>query len=201
MKAGSLRGDVDGDGLPDTVRIAVDPAGGVGCQAFVVLQTASGARTAARTAAAISQWESTPVLPAPHLRSLAQIDAVPGGEIVIDVAAGASTQFEGVYTLSQGDLVSLTVKGAPFSGLFAYGGSVGHLDGEACSQGGEVVVSSATFKGPSGTRYKVVRRFFRPAVGALQYIRGRTQRQLVRLSQLPGLPEFSGPPFAGCPSA
>jgi hypothetical protein len=188
---------VDGDGRPDTVRIAVDPAGASGCQAFVVVGTATGTRVAA----AISQWEATPVLPAPHLRSLAQVDAAPGGEVVIDVAAGASTQFEGVYTFSERNLVTLMVKGVPFSGLFAYGGSVGHLDGESCTRRDKVVVSSATAKGATGTRYKVVRRFFRPAMGALNYAHGRTQRESLRLSGLAQLPEFSGPPFAGCPSA
>jgi hypothetical protein len=195
IKPGSLRGDVDGDGRPDTVRVAVDPAGTAGCRAFVVLRTA----TLTRAVAPIAQWEPTPVLPAPHLNAIAQIDREAGGEIVVDVAAGASTQFEGVYSHLQASLVPLTLRGgvSPFDGLFAYGGSVGHLDGEACTRGGLVVVSSASAKGT--VRYKLVRRFFRPGVTTLRLV--RTKHEVVRRTALGRLPEFSGPPFAGCARA
>jgi hypothetical protein len=188
---GSLRGDVDGDGVPDTVRIAIDPRGPAGCRAFVVVTTAAGA-----TAAAISQWESTPALPAPHLNSLVRIDAAGGDEIVVDVTAGASTQFEGVYTYSEGKVVPLRVSGFPFTGLFPYGGSVGHLDGEACTSG-MVVVSSAVASGP-GLRYAVVRRFFHPGDGDLVLAGSLTEHRVLRPPSLTGLPEFSGAPFAGC---
>jgi hypothetical protein len=191
LRPGSLQGDVDGDGTKDIVRIAVDPAAPEGCRAFVRAQLADGA-----VVAPIPQWEPTLVLPAPHLNSIAQIDRVAGGEIVVDVAAGASTQFEGVYTLSEGKLISLRLKGGgvPFDGLFAYGGSVGHLDGEACTQRGLVVISSAVERGT--VRYKVVRQFFRPGVGVLKF--RRTARGVLRRGALRRLPEFSGPPFAGC---
>ncbi|MEA2508155.1 MAG: hypothetical protein QOG21_237 [Actinomycetota bacterium] len=121
--------------------------------------------------------------------------------MVVDVAAGASTQFEGVYTYSAGTLVPVTIKGTPFTGLFAYGGSVGHLDGEACNRRGTVVISGALAKGSLGTRYKVVRRFFRPGTGVLKYRPRRTQRKTLSPAALQRLREFSGAPFAGCPIA
>jgi hypothetical protein len=197
LRPGSLRGDVDGDGKPDTVRIALDPSGANGCRAFVVVRLARGSTLTAP----IPQWEPTPVLPAPHLNSLARIDSVPGDEVVIDVAAGASTQFEGVYTYSAPGLAPVTATGTPFDGLFAYGGSVGHLDGEACTPRGSIVISGATERGVSPVRYKVVRRFFRPGAGVLIYRPSRTQRKVLRLRTLQRLPEFSGAPFAGCPSS
>jgi hypothetical protein len=197
LRPGSLRGDVDGDGTADTVRIALDPSGATGCRAFVVVRLAGGSTVTAP----IPQWEPTPVLPAPHLNSLARIDSVPGDEVVIDVAAGASTQFEGVYTYSAPGLTPVTATGTPFNGLFAYGGSVGHLDGEACTRRGTVVISGATERGVSPVRYKVVRRFFRPGAGVLIYRPSLTQRKVLRLRKLQRLPEFFGAPFAGCPSS
>ncbi|MEA2506495.1 MAG: hypothetical protein QOH48_1113 [Actinomycetota bacterium] len=192
FRPGSLRGDVTGDGAADVVRIAVDPGGPADCSAFVVVESSSGA-----VAAAIPQWEPTPALPAPHLNSLVRIDAAAGDEIVIDVTAGASTQFEGVYTYSEGRVLPLAVTGIPFTGLFPYGGSVGHLDGQACTSG-MVVVSSALVTGPTGLRYAVVRRFFRPGDGELLYAAGRTQHLSLRSAALSTLPEFSDGPFAGC---
>ncbi|MDP9233781.1 MAG: hypothetical protein M3P01_04420, partial [Actinomycetota bacterium] len=44
---GSLRGDVDGDGKPDTVRIALDPSGANGCRAFVVVRLDRGSTVTA----------------------------------------------------------------------------------------------------------------------------------------------------------
>jgi hypothetical protein len=192
IRPGSLRGDVTGDGAADIVRIAVDPRGRAGCRAFVVVETSSGP-----VAAAIPQWEPTPALPAPHLNSLVRIDAAAGDEVVIDVTAGASTQFEGVYTYSGGRVQPLAVTGIPFTGLFPYGGSVGHLDGQACTSG-MVVVSSALVTGPSGLRYAVVRRFFRPGDGGLLYAPNLTQHLFLRSTALSALPEFAGGPFAGC---
>lgn len=192
---GSLRGDVDGDGSPDTVTIALDPQGGEGCRAFLVLRLA-----ASTLLAPIPQWEPTPALPAPHLNSLVEITPDSGSEIVVDVTAGASTQFEGVYTVLAGRLVPVMVTGTPSQGLFAYGGSVGHLDGQACTPGGSVVISSAVVVGPSGVRYRVVRRFFRASGNLLTYEPDRTQRRDLRLSAMQHLPEFFGAPFARCPS-
>jgi hypothetical protein len=194
-RPGSLTGDVDGDGVRDTVRIAIDPHGSHKCRAFVV------AKLADRTVAgAIAQWEPAPTLPAPHLNSLAEIDAVTGADIVIDVNAGASTQFEGVYTYSGGELTQLQVIEFPFTGLFAYGGSVGHLDGQACTSDRSVVVSSAVPKASSAIRYAVVRRFFIPAAGQLVYEPARTQHLVVKPASLSKFPEFSGPPFSQCGS-
>jgi hypothetical protein len=195
LKPGSVRGDIDGDSRSDVVRIAIDPSGADGCRAFVVVHLAGGSTVTAP----IPQWEPTPVLPAPHLNSLARIDGAPGDEVVIDVAAGASTQFEGVYTHSPGGLAPVTVRGTAFNGLFAYGGSVGHLDGEACTGRGTVVISGATENGVSPVRYKVVRSFFQPGAGILRYRPSLTQRKILRLRTLQRLPEFSGAPFAGCP--
>jgi hypothetical protein len=192
---GSLRGDVDGDGVPELVRIAVDPRGAEGCRAFVVARLASGA-----VAAPIPQWEPSPSLPAPHLNGLAQIDAAPGGEIVVDVGAGASTQFEGIYTYRGSTLAPLAIQGAAFDGLLPYGGSVGHLDGQACTPDG-VVVSTALVKGVAGVHYSVLRKFFRPVDGGLIYEPSRSEHLVVPARALQKLPEFAGGPFAGCPAA
>jgi hypothetical protein len=196
FQPGALVGDVDGDGGRDTVRIALDRGAPRGCQAFIVARSEN-----ASLVAPISAWDPTAGLTAPHLNSLAQINGAAGDEIVIDAAEGASTQFEDVFTFENGVLVPMTVQGAPFTGSFAYGGSVGHLDGVACAPDGTIVISSATPKGFSGRRYAVVRRFFRPDGSVLRFEPTRTRHRLVSPAALVRLPEFTGGPFAGCAPA
>ena len=193
LRPGSLRADLDGDGRKDTVRVALDRQGGAGCQAFLVVRLGK-----ALVIAPIERWEPNLVLSAPHLNTAARIDSAKGDDVVVDVTAGASTQFEAVYGYRAGRLAPVGLKGFPFNGLYPYGGSVGHIDGEACTDRQLVVISSAVPVGVSGRRYRVVRRFFRPAPGVLVYQPKRTQRKVLPAGAVSRLREFSAGPFGGC---
>lgn len=194
---GSTSGDVDGDGAADSIHLASDPAGAVGCSAFVVVDVGSSTLAA-------PTWElgAQGGLPQPRVNSLAQVDDKPGLEVVVDEAAGASTQFVGLYTFDGGDLKRVTISGGTKSeiasgttDLFPYGGSVGHLDAVDCSEQGGVVISSAT---PSSTAtvYDVTRRFY--SLSGTKLKLDDEKSASVPIDQLNRFPEFAAGPFGSC---
>jgi hypothetical protein len=190
VEPGSLRGDVDGDGADDVVRIAVDEEGAPGCMAFIVVETSDG-----ELVAPIADENMEFSLGFPALNTLAEIDREPGSEVVVDVTAGASTAFAGVFTSLDGRLERMRIKGDPlgYGELFPYGGSVGHLESSDCARAGGVVVSVAT---PLADRYELTRSFFSIAGPTLTL--EDTQRLRLELRELQDFPEFAGLPFASC---
>ncbi|MGH2747867.1 MAG: hypothetical protein ACRDKB_08085 [Actinomycetota bacterium] len=192
-KPGSLTGDVDGDGSEDEVRLAVDEGGPEDCRAFVIVDSGDVVH-----ALGIEQDGMTFDLNLPQLRGLAEIDGRAGAEIVVDLVAGASTQFAGAFTMGRGPLERLEIaEGVASSDLFAYGGSVGHLDGVDCAPDDEIVVTTAV---PRGVRYLVERRFLVLDEG--EFRTTRTERARAPFEGLAErYPELAGAPFATCPSA
>ncbi|MFN2593450.1 MAG: hypothetical protein ABR579_01000 [Actinomycetota bacterium] len=191
---GSIAGDVDGDGLSDRVQLALDRAAGPGCQAFLVVQTGS-----AIISGAIDAWSLEGGLPQPRLHSVAQINGTGGDDVIVDVAAGASSQFVSVLADVDGALAPLAFeKNAPggFKDMFAYGGSVGHVDGADCAPDGGVVVSSAV---AGGTGYRVTRLFFTVHGATLKADPSRNQTSSAPLDGLARFPEFPAAPFGTCP--
>lgn len=193
-KPGSLTGDIDGDGDEDEVLLALDEAGPEGCRAFVIVDSGDVVH-----ALGIEQDGMTFDLNLPQLRGLAEIDGRAGAEIIVDLVAGASTQFAGAFTMGSGPLERLeTAEGVgSVDDLFAYGGSVGHLDGVDCTSDDEIVVTSAV---PRGARYLVERRFLVFDEGELRPT--ETERAGAPFEELAErFPELGGAPFASCPSA
>jgi hypothetical protein len=197
---GKLEGDIDGDGKSDEVFIVALPNGGVTrCGSFVVVET--GGATFSVPADDSDQPRSLPV---PRLNSLAQIDGEPGLEIVVDIEAGASTQFVSIFTLDDKlELMALKGKGpGPFSGqidnLFAYGGSVGHLDGVDCAEGGYVVMTAAVPSGDTADAYRVERRYFLATGSTLVLDKERTEHETVTARDLDELTELTSAPFGSC---
>ena len=199
---GSRPADVDGDGRFDDVFIAADSAAPAECAAFVVARLSSG------TTVAAPAWEigRDGGLPQPRIHATVDVDGRPGSEILVDEAAGASTQFLGAYVFSEGDLVEVTVTGTlpsssvtGTSDLFAYGGSVGHLDAVDCVEEG-IVVSSATPSTDGDEQaegiYIVERHFFVFDGATLQ--REDVAKEKVPVDQLARLPEYGGTPFGSC---
>jgi hypothetical protein len=194
---GELTGDVDGDDQPDSVNLSFDEEGKVGCQAFLVAEVGD-------TSVVAPIWEvgSQGGLPRPRLHGIAEINGDEGLEILVDEVAGASTQFVAVYTYDEGSIEKIEPRGVP-DGLFAYGGSVGHIEAAGCAQGGDIVVSQAL---PGETRgslnnslYDVTRRFF-SALGDA-YTRERVERHReVPLKELDRFEEFGTAPFGNCPA-
>jgi hypothetical protein len=193
--------DVDGDGATDEVHLASDGAGGEGCSAFVVVELASS------TVVAAPVWEvgSQGGLPAPRIHGFVDIDGAGGQEILVDEAAGASTQFVGAFIYIEEGLERVTVSGglsessaAGTESLFPYGGSVGHVEAVDCAEEGTVVVSTAT-PGPTQNGqalYEIERRFYAFDGAVLETEDVETAE--IPIARLNRFPEYASSPFGSC---
>ena len=197
---GALSGDVDGDGDDDDIYIATDPDGVAGCRSFLVVDAG---RTVYTTA--VDPSGAPRSLSIPTLNSLADLDGESGTEIIVNVEMGASTQFVGAFGSAEGRLVRFEMndKGpGPFAGeqgdLFAYGGSVGHLEAVDCAEEGHVVVSVALPKGSSANAYEVERRFFSVEDAELFLDKSLTEKHTVQGLKIDDFPEFASSPFGSC---
>lgn len=183
-EAHELAGDVDADGAPD--RVAIAPAVGECPPVLVVVS--------ARRALSIPIEEEVSGPGLPRLMGLVEVGDGAGAEVVVALAAGASTEFFGAFTVVDNELDRLRIRGrSRFGDLFPSGGSVGHMDASDCAGDGRVVISSAE---PKGDRYLVERRFYEVDGGVLRRA-GRGDR-LVDLDDLGSLPEFGSTPFGSC---
>lgn len=197
----SLSADIDGDGAADDIHVALDEAGGEGCAAFVVVELASGTVDAAP----VWQVGSQGGLPAPRIYGFVDIDGAGGEEILVDEAAGASTQFVGAFIYTDDVFQRVTVSGgldstsAPGTeSLFPYGGSVGHVEAVDCASPGTVVVSTAT---PGSTQdgqslYEIERRFY--SFDGARLEREDVETHQVPIARLSRFPEYTSSPFGSC---
>ncbi len=190
-KPGRLRGDVDGDGAGDVLFVAVARGGRRGCRAFLAADT--GDRT---LAAPIPDDFVSFDLGLPALRALAAINDVEGAEVVVDVGAGASTQFAAVFTVADGRLLQVVPPRTGSAPLFAYGASVGHVAAVDCDARGRIVISSAV---PRRDRYQVTRRFATAREAVWRTEPSATERFRVSLPGLRDYHEFVRSPFGSCP--
>jgi hypothetical protein len=186
-------GDIDADGFEESIAIGRDPGGPHGCQALL---SVSGEGLGSLLAMVEGEFNFD--LGLPRILGTAEIDGAPPQEIIIDVAAGASTAFSAVFSVLDGELVRRVVEGdSPYSNLFPYGGSVGHIEGVDCADAGRIVIASAL---PKGDGYVVQRRFFEDGGGAAFVLdEDATETSKVAVDDLARVSEFGGAPFANCP--
>lgn len=190
-----VRDDIDGDGMGDSVWLAIDPGGPLTCRAFVVMR--SGASI---VAAPITDLDASALstLNLPALEQTLAIDRRKGAEVVVDVTAGASTVLLGVFTVNQGVLSRVAIRGVPGSSgdLLAYGGSVGHIGAVDCRRRNLVLVSEAVARARG---YEVTRRVLAPD-GATWTVRPKLSRRAsVSFERVVRrYPEFGRPPFSSC---
>lgn len=151
-----LRGDLDGDGQPDTAAVRCRP----GPASFLILSTRRETLT---------RQLPTGCGVAVQVVALAPIDRVPGAEIVVSLGSG-SVDFAGIYTLRRGTLVRMKINGTT-DDEFRYYGAVAHDAGADCVRpaSGEVVFSrwrlgergwgdvERTYMRVVGTRLRLVR--------------------------------------------
>lgn len=193
LRTGSLTGDVSGDGVDDRIHVAVDDGADIGCRAFLVV-----AHDDELAAVALDVDGMDPSLGLPALRELRQVDGAGGADVVVDLIAGASTVFAGVYSMASGELARVTIQGSepPAQDLFAYGGGVAQLSAVDCAGEGSILISTAV---PRGARYLVTRNRYTATAGALSS-QGEASTGKVAFEELPTrFPEFAGPPFGSCP--
>jgi hypothetical protein len=195
-RRGELRGDVTGDGEADDVFIAVDEGAEFGCRALLFVASADRIR-----AAPLDVEGTDPRLGLPALAGIKQVAGGGGGDVIVDMAAGASTQFAGVFIFADENLEQIRIEGSqpPVENLFAHGGGVAQLSAVDCGADDGVIVSTAVAE---GRRYRVDRHTYEFADGLLARDPTRDETHRVGLRAVPrSFPEFAGPPFSSCPSA
>ena len=189
----SLTGDVDGDGNDDTVILVLDQSGDQGCQAFIIVESAAGTASAP-----IVQEGMSLDVGFPALVSLVNIDGAPGLDVVMNMVAGASTQFAGVYTAAGGQPQRLTFdQPTEFGNLFPTGGSVGHMEATDCVGPGAIVISVAT---PKGDGYRVTRTAYVVVEGKLTPQEEGVSTERIPADGFDRFPEFQASPFGSCPT-
>jgi hypothetical protein len=132
----------------------------------------------------------------PRLNRLAHVDEGGGAEVLVDVEAGAATQFLAMFTIVEGALERVRVPGdAGLGDLFPYGGSVGHIEASNCptDDPADVVISVAT---PRGARYLVQRTYYRLEGDALAEV-DRSEERLP-IEALAQEHDYVTSPFGGC---
>jgi hypothetical protein len=184
---------VTGDGVEDVVYLVREPEAPPGCRDFIVVEEENGVHVTP-----LADGAREPALPQPRLEGLALVDSRPGAEILIAMEAGASTQFLGMFTMGEGQLVRVQVEPiTEYGDLFPYGGSVGHIEASDCGDDeGVVVVSIAT---PLRARYEVRRSVYRFSGPRLVLDAAASERIVVAAARVPALPEFHSSPFGSCP--
>jgi len=194
FRTGSLTGDVSGDGVADHVHVAVDDAAESGCRAFLVIAHGNELE-----AVSVDVDGMDPALGLPALKELRQVDGTGGADVIVDLIAGASTVFAGVYSMASGELVRVTIEGSepPAQDLFPYGGGVGQVSAVDCADDGTILISTAV---PRGARYLVTRNRYTATAGALLN-QSEASTGKVGFERLPTrFPEFGRVPFGSCPA-
>ena len=189
----SLKGDVSGDGEPDVITIVRDDSGPQGCQTFLIVESAEGEHSTP-----IDQEGMSTDVGFPALVSLADIDGDSGLDVVMNMVAGASTQFSGVFTAAKGVPERLRFEQpTEFGDLFPTGGSVGHLEASDCVGPGAIVITQAV---PQGDEYKITRTAYVVVGGLLTPQEEGVKTARLPIERLDRFPEFRASPFGSCPT-
>ncbi len=129
----ALSGDVDGDGRPDRVYVAA--AEGNPCDLLLVLE---GAAYSSQRFEIPCEKRGEAIAMPPFVKVLADIDRVPGLEILVEIGHGASRTFARLFTIRDRRVHPMTIEGQTDRLTIEYGGSAGT---------GETFVDCAARKG------------------------------------------------------
>jgi hypothetical protein len=185
----ALRGDITGDGRPETA--VIEYRGRPSCDFRLVVGP-----LVARVRPEICDGKPGELYsgPDPHVAVLAELDRRPGLEVVVQIAHGAYMEFADIWTYRGGALRRYAGREPHLS----YGASVGtgaHVVG--CSRRAGVVLISDRSYPPQG---RIVRRWYRAEDLRLKLIRTKTIAW--NSEQAPPFPEFREPqPLATCAKA
>jgi hypothetical protein len=195
---GIMRGDVNGDGDRDAAWVTARRRNDL-CRYFLKVNMGDEApRQRLRGADRHTMRHFS------HIAAMVEVDLVPGKEIGVTMAQGASASFFGLFTIRDDDIKRVRVdgRGAPPGDLFASGGSIGFTTGSDCARNrppGTIIHSTADLNN-DGDRYKVKRRWFMTEGVSRHFDRTAepTSRRRVRPGNLDRLYEFDGLPFNDC---
>jgi hypothetical protein len=184
-----LRGDVDGDGVPDRVSL-VRLRSDAPCGAVLVVRTR--ARTLTRALPTTSGAPGVPLL-----NGLASLAPNRPLQIVLTTWLGASTEFARVFAVRKGQISELAAPTA--DGTFPYEGSVTHFNAIDCVHGRPgMIVASGWFERESGS-FGFERHFYRVGAGRLALVRSQSGKTRIALPETKVFREFREPqPFPSC---
>lgn len=184
----SLRGDVDGDGIADTVTSRAEWLAGGECRAWLVVNTAEG-----RFRSPIDPLYSTLIKP-PGIAGLIKLRPGDRLDVAVVVWLGASVGFLDVCGITGDRLLRLS------RNAYEYAGSAAYRVGVDCSaqRGSRLVASSATWSYADG-RYHVGRTFYGMRAGLLTVLPRLSERHLAAPRALARYPELAVlDPFPSC---
>jgi hypothetical protein len=184
----TMRGNLDGDGAPDTVRVGARRRDGR-CRYFVFARSTRFGRsrvlvpTPDRFSRFSMRFAGRPI-------ALVRIDQVLGREVAVRLLAGASVQPFGFFTMRFGSLVRMDIRDTapPLAArdMFAFGGGLSLMYGTDCAyaKAPRTVVFSQAFPKGSGPRYVVNRRWYQVRGTSFARTSDPTERSLVRIGRL-----------------
>jgi Tol biopolymer transport system component len=200
-KPGSLRGDVDGDGIADEVSVAIDPqADEPTCRYFLVVQTGEATRATRIDLTGVEGTNDEFIA----LQLLAEINGQPGLEVFVDVWLGAAMEFGKIYTMSGSTLTAMKATGpdAPRDGIFPYAGSLSGVSALDCGEETGVIVVSTAYPAEDGKTWTVDRSSYEAIKDVLvEFIRSEQHEvsgEEIQSGGLARFPEFGEAPFDDC---
>lgn len=189
--AGTLKGNIDGDGVDDHVSI-VWARKANGCRWRMAVRSARRTYLAPLTQPNADTYWSTDRLPT--LWRLAEIDDRKGSEMLVALDTGASTTAYGIFAIRRGALMRLRVRpSGEFPDAFVTGSSLAGAFGFGCAAPSEMVQTSY---GQQRDRFLGNRVFYRLRGNTFYFLRRRGFN--LSLAQLRRLPELRQQPFARC---
>ena len=185
----TMRGNLDGDGLPDRVWVGARRRGG-GCRYFVFVRSTRFGASRVRVPTP-DRFSRSSMRIAGRPVALVRIDDVPGQEVAVRLLAGASVQPFGFFTMRFGSLTRMPIDDTaprPLAGrdMFAFGGGLSLMFATDCAfaKAPRTVVYSQAFPEGNGPRYVVVRRWYQVRGASFARTSDPTERSLVRIGRL-----------------
>jgi hypothetical protein len=191
-----LQVDVTGDGKPDTVAAASDPAAVKPCRGFVAVRVFGAGVYAAHLIpdAVPIRGIRARVVGVPRLGGQA------GAYIVVDTGAAVDAVLAQLFTFSGGRLRAVHVPDQQDGSFIVVGGGLRFPRGAGCTRDGRLILSQAS-QTADGPWFRVIRRTYSLEPGGLGFTRPEVTRATVRSSQLGvRFPEFVGPHWRACSS-
>lgn len=186
-RRGLLRVDVDGDGRRDAVAVLADYSGPPNCRFFLAVDPAVGELLTVELRDPIVGEPSAVALrdhPEPRLSAVAEIDGIPGLEMLVTLAQSASGGGVGVFAAHGDQLVRLRRAGSSDDDLFWSNHHNYVVSGVDCQ--GRLVVSTSAERDPLTWLWTARRTFLH--VDRLRFWRVGDEVRTIR--DLARLPEF-----------
>ena len=191
-----MRGNLDGDGVPDAVWLGASRADGR-CH-YYIFARASSSGTSRVHMPIPDKFSRYSLRNAARPIALVRVDAVAGREIAVKLLEGASVRPFGFFTMRLGvlrrmDIDETSPQPLAEKNMFAFGGGISLMFGTDCAyaESPRTVVFSRAFPKGNGPRYIVERRWYQVRGFFFARTAHPTERASVRITRLRRrFPEF-----------